>query len=103
MKIDKHKFLNAVVHGYEIYGHCKQIYFNPDMQCGCAIGVAAKMLKVGPSAISSAMDKAEGGATSSLWGRIVAASDNAADKHHAIFAVKQALNDQWPEALVLEV
>lgn len=109
MDITREDFIGAVSLGWERYGYLSGVYFNPYLQCegeknkgcGCAIGVAATMLGVKPFELACAMRLAPDTMGSQLWERITNASDGAQEKHHALQAVKAAVNDTWPSGLVL--
>lgn len=104
MQIDKHQFLKAVVYGFEAYDHLKGMYFKDSCQAGCSIGVAAKMLNVAPQLLALKLMEIDGWMDRSpLYDRIVSGNDAADNKHHAIYAVKQALNDLWPEGVTIDV
>lgn len=100
MQIDRKCFLNAVAHGWEIYGYAQGYYFEDG--CGCAIGVARKMLHL-PTNFTLARelgayvpDHPANPSRRTLWDFITRASDAAGNKEQAYLDVMAVVDKFWP-------
>lgn len=114
MKINRTCFLNAVAHGFEVYGHLKGAYFESKdgKQCGCSIGVAEKMLGIRTGVLGDIM-LVDTGISSHASGyevalynvgrAIIQASDGANNGDQAYSAVMEAVDKVWPDYLVIYV